>query len=121
MRPEASALQFFSIDHNSGALATVGSVPGPAPTLGLTAVNNQFYVSDSAQAQLDGFSINQTTGALTALMRPHRHNPLVIRPLTPAYLPCPLRFKMSARGESGQSGQTGGSKFPRFRRRAEDR
>jgi hypothetical protein len=42
MRPEASALQFFSIDHNSGALATVGSVPGPAPTLGLTAVNNQF-------------------------------------------------------------------------------
>jgi len=61
-------IQVFNIDHNSGALSTVGSVSGPAMTLGLTAVNHQFlYVSDSAQAQLDGFSINQTTGALTAL------------------------------------------------------
>jgi len=58
----------FSIDHNSGALTTIGSLPGPLMSLGLTAVNNQFlYVSDPHNAQLDGFSINQTTGALTAL------------------------------------------------------
>ncbi len=63
-----SQIQVFGIDHKSGALTAVGSVPGPATTFGLTAVNNQFlYVSDSTQAQLDGFSINQTTGALTAL------------------------------------------------------
>ena len=59
----------FSIDHNTGALTTIGSVPGPSPlSLGLTTVNNQFlYASDTHNAQLDGFSINQTTGALTAL------------------------------------------------------
>jgi 6-phosphogluconolactonase len=58
----------FSIDHNSGALTTIGSVPGPSISLGLTAVNNQFlFASDTQNAQLDGFSINQTTGALTAL------------------------------------------------------
>jgi hypothetical protein len=58
----------FSIDHNSGALTTIGSVSGPSISLGLTAVNNQFlFASDTHNAQLDGFSINQTTGALTAL------------------------------------------------------
>jgi 6-phosphogluconolactonase (cycloisomerase 2 family) len=37
-------------------------------SLGISAVNNQFlYASDSLNAQLDGFSIDQTTGALTAL------------------------------------------------------
>lgn len=64
-----SQIQAFSIDHNSGALATAGSSPGPAMTFGLTAVSSQFlYVSDPANEQLDGFSINQTTGALTTLM-----------------------------------------------------
>jgi 6-phosphogluconolactonase len=63
-----SQILIFSIDHSSGALTAVGSVPGPALSFGLTAVNNQFlYVSDTQHAQLDGFSINQTTGALTAL------------------------------------------------------
>jgi 6-phosphogluconolactonase (cycloisomerase 2 family) len=58
----------FSIDHNSGALATIGSVAGPSMTFGLTAVNNQFlYASDASNAQLDGFSIDQTTGALALL------------------------------------------------------
>jgi len=59
----------FSIDHNSGALTTVGSVPGPTTlSPGLTAVSNQFlYASDTHNSQIDGFSINQTTGALTAL------------------------------------------------------
>jgi 6-phosphogluconolactonase len=59
----------FSIDqNNNGALTSIGSVPGPAISLGLAAVDNQFlYASDTHNAQLDGFSINQTTGALTAL------------------------------------------------------
>lgn len=60
----------FSIDqNNNGALTTIGSVPGPSLSLGLTAVSNQFlYASDTHNAQIDGFSINQTTGALTALV-----------------------------------------------------
>jgi 6-phosphogluconolactonase (cycloisomerase 2 family) len=58
----------FSIDHNTGVPSTVGSVPGPSGSFGITAVSNQFlYASDTQNAQLDGFSINQTTGALTAL------------------------------------------------------
>jgi len=62
-------IRAFSIDRNNGALTTVGSMPGPATTFGLTAVSNQFlYVSDPADEQLDSFLINQTTGALTAVM-----------------------------------------------------
>ena len=64
----SSQILTFSIDHTSGALATIGSVPGPSMSLSLTAVNDQFlYASDSLNAQLDGFSINQATGALTTL------------------------------------------------------
>jgi 6-phosphogluconolactonase len=59
----------FSIDQtNNGALTSIGSVPGPTAGLGLAAVDNQFlYASDTHNAQIYGFSINQTTGALTAL------------------------------------------------------
>jgi 6-phosphogluconolactonase len=59
----------FSIDpNNNGALTAIGSVPGPSASLGLTSVSNQFlYASDTHNARIDGFSINQTTGALTAL------------------------------------------------------
>jgi hypothetical protein len=58
----------FGIDRDSGALTAIGSVPGPSMSLGLTAVNSQFlYASDPSNAQLDGFSINQSTGALAAL------------------------------------------------------
>jgi 6-phosphogluconolactonase len=59
----------FSIDeNNNGALTPIRSVSGPTMSLGLTSVNNQFlYASDTQNAQIDGFSINQTTGALTAL------------------------------------------------------
>jgi 6-phosphogluconolactonase (cycloisomerase 2 family) len=59
----------FSIDpNNNGALTAIGPVPGPFASLGLTSVSNQFlYASDTYHAQIDGFSINQTTGALTAL------------------------------------------------------
>src|SRR5580658_3853467 len=60
----------FSInENNSGALTAIGSVSGPTLSLGLTSVSNQFlYASDTHNAQIDGFSINQTTGALTALV-----------------------------------------------------
>jgi 6-phosphogluconolactonase len=59
----------FSIDqNNNGALTSIGSVPGPVAGLGLAAVDNQFlYASDTHNAQLYGFSINQTTGTLVAL------------------------------------------------------
>src|SRR5260370_1123433 len=58
----------LSIDQKTGALPTLVSARGPAVSLGLIAVNNQFvYASDSFHAQLDGFSINQATGALSAL------------------------------------------------------
>src|SRR5580658_1001009 len=59
----------FSIDqNNNGALTAIGSLPGPSISLGLTSVSNQFlYASDTHNSQIDGFSINQTTGALTAL------------------------------------------------------
>jgi 6-phosphogluconolactonase len=60
----------FSIDqNNNGALTAIGSVPGPTTlSPGLTAVSNQFlYASDTQNSQIDGFAINQTTGALTAL------------------------------------------------------
>ena len=60
----------FSIDqNNNGALTAIGSVPGPTTlSPGLTAVSNQFlYASDTHNSQIDGFSISQTTGALTAL------------------------------------------------------
>jgi 6-phosphogluconolactonase len=58
----------FDIDRGSGVLTAVGSVPGPSLSYGLTAVNHQFlFASDRSQGQLDGFSIDQTTGALTTL------------------------------------------------------
>ncbi|HZW95021.1 MAG TPA: hypothetical protein VFF64_18885 [Candidatus Eremiobacteraceae bacterium] len=61
----------FSVDRNSGALTPIGSGPGPSTpflTVGLAAVNNQFlFSSDRSQSQLDGFSIDQTTGALSTI------------------------------------------------------
>jgi 6-phosphogluconolactonase (cycloisomerase 2 family) len=59
----------FSIGGNNNvALTPIGSVPGPSMSLGLAAVDNQFvYASDTLNAQIDGYAINQTTGALTAL------------------------------------------------------
>lgn len=58
----------FSIGQNNTALTSIGSVSGPAMSLGLAAVDNQFlYASDPQNAQIDGFSIDQTTGVLTAL------------------------------------------------------
>jgi hypothetical protein len=59
----------YSIDqNNNGALTSIGSVPGPTMGAGITSVSNQFlYASDPHNSQIDGFSINQTTGVLTAL------------------------------------------------------
>jgi 6-phosphogluconolactonase len=58
----------FSIDHSTGALSQVATATGPSISYGLAAVNNQFlFASDRSQGQMDGFSINQTTGVLTTL------------------------------------------------------
>jgi len=67
-----SQILAFSIDHNTGALTAAGSVTGPTVTLyPMASVNNQFlYVPDSLNAQLYGFSINLTTGALSSLGSP---------------------------------------------------
>ena len=65
----AGQILAFSIDqNNSGALTSIGSVPGPSVSLGLASVSGQFlYASDPHNSEIDGYSINQTTGALTAL------------------------------------------------------
>jgi 6-phosphogluconolactonase (cycloisomerase 2 family) len=65
----AGQILAFSIDrNNSGTLTSIGSVSGPSVGLGLTSVSNQFlYASDPHNSEIDGYSINQTTGALTAL------------------------------------------------------
>jgi hypothetical protein len=69
MRPEAFQIQVFGLDHTSGALSSVGTVPGPTINLGLAAVDHQFLqVSDPLNGQLDGFAINQTAGGLTPLL-----------------------------------------------------
>jgi 6-phosphogluconolactonase len=60
----------FAVDPGSGALTvpSSASVAGPAQTLGMAASGSQFlYASDSQNAQLYGYSINQSTGALTAI------------------------------------------------------
>jgi 6-phosphogluconolactonase len=58
----------FPVDRNSGALGAPVSTPGPAMSFGIVSAQNQFlYVSDSQTAAVDAFSINQTTGALTAV------------------------------------------------------
>jgi len=59
-------IQAFSIDRSTGQLTSVGSATGPTAVLyPMAAVNNQFlYVPDSLNAQLWGYSINQTTGVV---------------------------------------------------------
>jgi len=58
----------FSILNGSGTLTPINSLTGPLPSASLAAVNNQFvYASDPLHAQLYGYSIDQTTGALSPL------------------------------------------------------
>lgn len=56
----------FTVDHNSGALSVPSSTPGPTIASEITSAQNRFlYVSSTLPGQIDGFSINQTSGALT--------------------------------------------------------
>lgn len=58
----------FEVDNSTGGLSSPASIPGPAMTLGLAASGFQFlYVTDSLSAEIDGYSINPTSGTLSAL------------------------------------------------------
>jgi len=58
----------MTIDPKTGALSAASSTPGPSNSLGLTGVNSQFlFASDTFSAEIFGYSINQTTGALSAV------------------------------------------------------
>jgi len=58
----------FTIDKQSGALGAATSVPGPGTSLGIAAAGTQFlYASDFQTAQIFGYSINATSGVLTAV------------------------------------------------------
>jgi hypothetical protein len=45
----------FGLDHTSGELTSIGSVPGPAMSLGLAAGDNQFLYVSHPLRQLEGF------------------------------------------------------------------
>jgi hypothetical protein len=62
----------FTADATTGMLSAPTSVPGPGSTLGIPSfglVNAQgfVYVADTQNSQVDGFSVNKTTGVLTTL------------------------------------------------------
>ncbi len=58
----------MTIDPKTGGLGSASNTPGPYNSLGLTAVNGQYlYASDTSSAEVFGYAINQTTGALSAL------------------------------------------------------
>lgn len=62
----------FPIDSETGALGAETSVAGPTPSLGLISGTDStgtglLYASDFQTAELYGYSINSTTGALTPL------------------------------------------------------
>jgi 6-phosphogluconolactonase len=60
-------ISVFPVDRGTGTLSSPISVTGPAPSLGIAAVNDQYlYVSDSVLGgPIDIWSINQSTGGLT--------------------------------------------------------
>jgi len=59
----------FTVDRASGTIGASSSVAGPANSLGIVALNDQYlYVSDfglGGPAAIDAWSINQSTGGLT--------------------------------------------------------
>ena len=58
----------FTINQSSGALGTPLVATGPNASIGLAASQNvQLYVSDFLNDAVDGFSINSSSGALTAI------------------------------------------------------
>jgi 6-phosphogluconolactonase len=58
----------FTIDQSSGALSAPQVAAGPNQSIGMVAsMNGQLYVSDFLNDAVDGYSINATSGALTAI------------------------------------------------------
>ena len=59
----------FKINSSTGALGAPLAMPGPNQSLGLTATVTlgRLYVSDFLNDNVEGFSINSTTGALSAI------------------------------------------------------
>jgi 6-phosphogluconolactonase len=58
----------FTIDQSSGALSTPLAAAGPNASIGMVAsMNGQLYVSDFSNDVVDGYSINSSSGALTAI------------------------------------------------------
>jgi len=58
----------FTIDPSSGALSAPQMTTGPNQSSGIVAsMNGQLYVSDFLNDEVDGFSINSSSGALTAI------------------------------------------------------
>ena len=58
----------FTIDPSSGALSAPQVTTGPNNSGGIVAsMNGQLYVSDFLNDEVDGFSINSSSGALTAI------------------------------------------------------
>src|ERR1039458_3857547 len=58
----------FTINQSSGALSTPLVAPGPNQSTGMVAsTTGQLYVSDFLNDAVDGFSINASSGALTAI------------------------------------------------------
>ena len=60
----------FTVDRGTGTIGASSSVAGPSYSLGIAALNDQYlYVSDfglGGPAAIDAWSINQSTGGLTA-------------------------------------------------------
>jgi len=58
----------FKINSSTGALGTPLAMPGPNQSIGMTATGfGNLYVSDFLNDSVDGFSINPSTGGLTAI------------------------------------------------------
>jgi 6-phosphogluconolactonase len=64
-----SAIVGFKIDPSTGALGSSFTMSGPTQSLGMVASRTlgHLYVSDFANNKVDGFSINSSTGGLTAV------------------------------------------------------
>lgn len=60
----------FTIDQSTGALGAPSAIPGPNQSTGMvsTVTLGHLYVSDFLNDTVDGFSVNATSGALTAML-----------------------------------------------------
>ena len=57
----------LSVDHNTGALGSPVSTPGPRLAAGITSTQHQFLYASDPLLGVAAFSIDQTTGALTTV------------------------------------------------------